>query len=583
MKRQMPTMKSFLAGTLFLAVLIHAGLSGSGFSSDIGDAGRDYVAAWKQFYPTAAFAAGDKASAFRFEDYSRPTIDAWIAFQKNTLERIKETERAQALDDRIDLRLLERQALWELEKWQIDQAAAASLSTYSDLLAGSLVYVLMRSDLTAAEKQKAVTLRLAGIRRVCGEARAQLRNGRPESAQTSLRSLEASARFIEKTLPDLIRSWWSGSWEDLSLEAKNTAQSIGALSASFKAEIFPRLSLKDDLGHEAYARKLRIYSGLDLTPERLAEMALEEIGRVRTLIGAASGEYWKERYPADPFPAEFKILVDRTFADMERDRVGNEQDFLQIYKDLARQAEDFVKANEIATLPPKRTLLVSLSPEQFEGWGGVSAPGPFNADAETLFNLPHVSDQAPGEARDAFYRSFNNHFNTIIVPHELFPGHYVQLKWASASPRILRALFSDEVFVEGWATLCEMIMLDAGWGGFHKLDRLAFLRKRLENATRAYVSVQMHCFGWTKEKIRDFAVDQGLLPPQFAIYLWPRTINNPFQLVSYFLGSQILRDGLAGEKARLGERFRIRNFCDALLRSGGFPLAELPSVLAQNR
>ena len=166
----------------------------------------------------------------------------------------------------------------------------------------------------------------------------------------------------------------------------------------------------------------------------------------------------------------------------------------------------------------------------------------------------------------------------MIITHEIFPGHYLQLKIASTNPHLVRSLFADDLFVEGWATLCEQITLDAGWDGDNKLTRLAHLRKRLENAVRAYTSVQVHCNGWNREKLVKFAVERGLLAPQFAINLWDRVMNSPFQLTSYFLGFRAFVDILEKEKKRLGERFRLRDFSDKILRAGAIPLDELPAI-----
>ena len=117
--------------------------------------------------------------------------------------------------------------------------------------------------------------------------------------------------------------------------------------------------------------------------------------------------------------------------------------------------------------PPMGPALASQMPEvdkfvRMQEWsflvrkGDVSSPPP---------------DSATPREREGFFRDFNHHFNVMITPHEILPGHYLQLKVAARSPRKVRALFPDGVYVEGWGTFCERILLDLGWGG--PLDRLA--------------------------------------------------------------------------------------------------------------
>ena len=172
----------------------------------------------------------------------------------------------------------------------------------------------------------------------------------------------------------------------------------------------------------------------------------------------------------------------------------------------------FLEEQDLIDLPEHETLYTALSPSHFAGAavGGVYSAGPFDPEAETLFYLPSVPDSAPVEVRDGFYRSFNTHFNTMIITHEIYPGHYLQLKVAASHPSRIRALFAGNDFTEGWASFCEQMTLDAGFEGDPPLTRMAHLRKRLENAVRAYVSVQVHCRGWSRNQLHTFAVETGL-------------------------------------------------------------------------
>ena len=102
----------------------------------------------------------------------------------------------------------------------------------------------------------------------------------------------------------------------------------------------------------------------------------------------------------------------------------------------------------------------------------------------------------------------------MIITHEIYPGHYLQLKAAASHPSRIRSLFAGDDFTEGWASFVEQMTLDHGFDGDQPLTRMAHLRKRLENAVRAYVSVQVHCRGWGAEELGAFAVETGLLPPQ---------------------------------------------------------------------
>ena len=105
------------------------------------------------------------------------------------------------------------------------------------------------------------------------------------------------------------------------------------------------------------------------------------------------------------------------------------------------------------------------------------------------------------------------------------------------------------------------------------------MRKRLENATRAYVSVMVHVHDWDKDQLMKFAVTRGLLPPQFALNLWVRVMNNPLQIPSYFLGFHGFRKLWQEEQARLGDSFTTREFVDDVLQAGPIPIDALTLTL----
>src|SRR4029077_54256 len=125
--------------------------------------------------------------------------------------------------------------------------------------------------------------------------------------------------------------------------------------------------------------------------------------------------------------------------------------------------------------------------------GCVYPARPYDAAAKTAYLLPVRPGAAALAQAGPFSRDFNDHFMRMITPHEILPGHYVQLKSAAHNAHKVRAVFPDDVYVEGWGTFCERLMLDEGWGG--PLDRLAHLKKQMENIARTIVDIRVHTRG----------------------------------------------------------------------------------------
>ena len=568
-------MRNRLFGLVFVAVLIGCHPSPIDSIQNVAD---DYLERWAWFYPTQALTAGRVASATEFEGLTQDSIDGWIAFNRQSLERIAALEATTSLDDRIDRQLLERQIRREIFRWGETEAHRTDSQTYSKAINHGLTAVLVRSNLTAERKTEATLERLLGLQILCETAKRTLVDGRPIATAASIRDIRSTADFIEgQLLAALEIGDDHPDREAFSLAAAQTAVDLRGLAAWLEDELRP--SLDDAYGEERYARDLALAYGDQMTPELLERIALAEIETVRKLMEELAREAWATD------ETNFEDLVRPILAEMEDHRAANQEAFLQEFLDLIDRSRRFLEEHDLVDLPAHETLYTALSPSHFAGAavGGVYSAGPFDPEAETLFYLPSVPDDAPEAAKDGFYRSFNSHFNTMIITHEIYPGHYLQLKVAASHPSRNRPLFAGNDFTEGWASFCEQMTLDAGFESDPPLTRMAHLRKRLENAVRAYVSVQVHCRGWSRDQLHTFAVETGLLPPQFAENLWHRAVLTPIQLPSYFLGFRVFDEAFRRQQARLGEQFSVKEFNNAVINSGGIPLEILGEYLAEKQ
>jgi hypothetical protein len=545
---------------------------------------KEYVEAWKLFYPTRAFSRGILSSIYDFEDFSRTKVENWLTLNRSIRDEILRRESGMVSEDRIDARLLRIQIAKEIDTWEREAPHKNALSLYSNPITRAVNSVLESELLMPGEKVRLILSRLEGVDKLCAAANNQLEDGNPKDVERSLRALEKSAVFYATDLPERAGEWMMpGDLGGFVEKCRHTAEQIRALVSHVQTGVLPKLTRPDSaiLGKEEFARRLKLYTDSDLTPERLAEMALQEIRSVRELIARACTDYIRETYPQRNVPEDFNTLVKSASSDMEKNHPSGQQGYLRLWEDLAKKAEDFIREKKIATLPERQTLSIRLAPESSGpaariGW--VEPAPPFHPNPWTTIYLPNIPDSHPEKEQKDFWRSFNNHFTTFIVIHELFPGHYIQSKINRENPHSVRILFPYGLYSEGWATLCERVALDAGWDNHNKLTYLAHLRKRLENANRAYTSVQVHCNGWDREKVNEFSVNTSLLAPQFAKSLWGRLMSSPLQITSYFLGTQQFTKLYENERKRLGDKFRIIDFMDTVLRAGPIPLDEFPAI-----
>ena len=535
----------------------------------------DYLDEWADFYPSRALSAGQVEASSRLEDFGPPRIAAWLAFNQHALTRLQDLPDPSTLDDGIDRRLLEGQIQRELFQWGESEAHRTDPQTYSSLINHSLTAVLVRGNLSDEMKVVAVLNRLQALQTLCDTARHNLVDGRPAATDAAIRDVRSTAAFIEDNLVSALDLADDGAdLEVFATAPAETAEALNDFAEWMESELRP--SMSDAYGEAFYARKLALAYGARMTPEHLEQIATEEIIAVRGLMEKLARGSWQNDSAAD-----FNEIIQPILAEMESHRAADQQAFLQEFLDLIDRSRNFLEDKDLIDLPQHETLFTGLSPSHFAGAavGGVYSAGPFDPEAETLFYLPSVPDTAPQAARDGFYRSFNSHFNTMIITHEIYPGHYLQLKVAAQHPSRIRALFTGDDFTEGWASFVEQMTLDAGWDDDQPLTRMAHLRKRLENAVRAYVSVQVHCRGWTSDELGAFAVETGLLPPQFAENLWRRALLSPIQLPSYFVGFRVFDEAYRRGQELSGDAFSTKAFNNAVVNSGGIPMDMLEEYL----
>lgn len=566
---------------IFHVLIILLLFAANTFSQDLAS---EYLQEWKQFYPSKAVASGMRSSISSYEDRSLQAIQRWVDFNKKVMVSINENDPDVQIDA-IDGRLLRVQAQSEIDRWQKLRVQENDLGLYLKLLAKAFSSIYDTDYLTVPEKGDLMCDRLTSMLQLVNAARLNLQRVTQQDLENSkedfsvmLATIDAlSIELTNKGIPIRCKGFEKKlqstrvAVEDLALYVSKT------LSAS-------ALDKNDILGKEEYARQLALYTDSDLTPVELQKMALQEIQLVRKLMDEVASSYLQRTYQSSPLPGTFDGRLEMAISDMEKDVPLNGGDYESFWREISEKAIAFVKGKGLGTLPENQTLSIQSAPESAGpaariGWVG-SAP-PFDPNPWTTLYLPSIPDTLPEQEQKDFWSSFNKPFNRIIVMHELFPGHYMQLKISRETPHPVRLLFPYGVYIEGWATFCERVALDEGWDAGNEMTMLAHLRKRIENANRAYTSVMVHTQGWTQEQVLAFSTETSLVAPQFAKSLWYRLMRSPMQLTSYFLGGAQFSELLKSEMERLDDRFDLTLFMDTIMKSGPIPIDEFKGIFAE--
>ncbi len=551
-------------------------------SQDFAD---DYIREWQKFYPSQALNEGIRTSIFNYEDRSKETISKWLKFNESILLELTKTN----VDiDPIDGRLLRVQAQSEVDTWKTLSEHTKSFDMYSDLISNAIPTIFKADYLLGNEKSKLLCDRLQAITNLAEAGLKNLEKVSSQDFEKGLSDLMDTSNSLQKELKQKLEAnGISKTCNDFDDKLLKAVHGIDALKTFGETSLRKNNNNSETvIGRIEYDRRLALYTDSELTSEQLSEIALQEIKTVKDLMAQISKEYISETYPTNNPQKNDKEIIEIALADMEKDAPLNATDYLRFWESLANDAVEFIKEKDIATLPRNNTLSIRTAPESAGaaariGW--VASAPPFDPDPITILNLPSIPETLPKQEQIDFWASFNKPFNRMIVIHELYPGHYMQLKISRESPHPIRLLFPYGIYIEGWATFTEKVLLDAGWEAGNHLTLLAHLRKRLENANRAYTSAQVHCNGWNEDEVMKFSTETSLLAPQFAKSLWGRIMSSPMQLTSYYLGGAQFSELLEVEKRRLGDQFNLKFFMDTIMKAGPIPIDEFYGIFEKNK
>ncbi len=558
-----------------------------------------YLDRYFAFYPSRATAAGLHTHDRELEDLTPERLDAWVAFNRETVRRLEEAARgedrggSEGRDDgltpaerrdrrfnrKLDRELLLRQAKRELFSYETVNEPRTDPLFWTGIASNANVFLLVRQDLPAGDRLAAAAARAALLPRLVRQARETLGAADPstvsaEHARIASGQASASAAFYRQGFAAAADDQAPDDDElaaSMKQAAAAAADAMDALAGDLEV-LAGHAGGSPRLGKERYAELFRLVDGVDEPVEQVRARAERALVEKRQETAAYGRQVWSRIFPDEAPPADDVALIRRLFDRVSQDRATSSEELVADFRTLVDKAFAFTREHDVITLPDPRTLWVGPSPSFFVGQsvGGVYPAGPYAPEADTLFYLPTPSDDATPEQKDAFFRDFNHHFNVMITPHEMVPGHYTQLKIAARQPHKVRSLFADGVYTEGWGTFCERLMLDQGWGG--PLDRLAHLKKQLENIARTIVDIRVHTDGMERDEVLRFVKDEALQDDQFARNMWVRSITSAPQITSYWLGYDQIMGLYRDVREARGDGFVLRDFMDAATAMGPVPV-----------
>jgi len=171
----------------------------------------------------------------------------------------------------------------------------------------------------------------------------------------------------------------------------------------------------------------------------------------------------------------------------------------------------------------------------------------------------------------------------ILVYHEIFPGHHLQIALAGENKSLpsLRRIITFDAYIEGWAKYAETIPERHNINN-NPMFRIARMRRELISTINLALDTGIHAKRWSTEQAIRFFDQHSGAGETFSRYIVHRSASVPAQMCSYKIGMMKMLELRKRMESALGNRFDVRDFHHSVLSRGSVPLSLLDAIVDQD-
>jgi uncharacterized protein (DUF885 family) len=307
-------------------------------------------------------------------------------------------------------------------------------------------------------------------------------------------------------------------------------------------------------GDEVYAYEIRNHTTLNISAERIHEIGLQEVQRIRNEMQ--------------------QIMAQTRFQ-------GSREDFFrflrtdpQFFYKTPQELFDGYKA-VAKTIDPNLVKIFRTLPR--EPYGVEEIPAAYAPDTTTAYYRPGAADGS--RAGTYFVNLYKPETRPkwemmALTLHESVPGHHLQIARAheiGELPKFRRYGGNYTAFTEGWGLYGESLGDDMGLytDPYSKFGQLTY---EMWRAVRLVVDTGMHAKHWTREQAIRYFMDNAPKQELDVTNEIDRYIAWPGQALAYKMGELKIKELRSLARQELGPNFDIKEFHDVVLGSGPLPL-----------
>ncbi|MBW1297193.1 DUF885 domain-containing protein [Aquimarina litoralis] len=321
-------------------------------------------------------------------------------------------------------------------------------------------------------------------------------------------------------------------------------------------------------GDAYYRYQLKQRTTTDLDPEEVHNIGLSEVSRIKKeMEEILSSEGYEDSTKTIGAIIQELNKEDRfLFPNNDEGRQMVIDEYNRILTEISNGLDDAFD------IRPKAELEVKRVPE-FKEEGSAGA----------YYNPPAMDGSRGG----VFYANLRNVHESVkfgmktLAYHEGIPGHHFQIAIQSEleGVPIFRTIGLFTSYLEGWALYSEQLAWELGFYENDPFGNLGRLQAEMFRAVRLVVDTGIHHKKWTREQAIDYMVQNtGMTTTEVTTEI-ERYIVWPGQACAYKIGMLKILELREKAKQKLGDRFELKEFHNAVLKDGAVPLDILEEII----
>src|SRR6266545_654046 len=579
--------KTFSCGVILLTLCF----SSAGFAAQTEDAeyesvAEEYIKTYLAAHPLQGTALGLHEYDGKITDYSRLALDAELNRLQRFDDRLSKFDPSKLSSRQsIDLRILQtavKRDLFEMQEMSIFErnpmvyARAADVNVY-----------IKRNFAPLEDRVRSLVAIESQIPNILIAARTNLNEVVPKPyVELAIQIAKGSADFLKK---DLVAAVGNLKDEQLRLafhEAnRKAANALNDYAAWLEREKLPKASMDFALGEEKFRHFLAQTELVDLPPQKILEIGLEQLKAEQTAFAEAAKKI-------DPNKSPIEV-----FKQIQSEHPTPQNLIPDVAKDLDK-IRKYVSNHNLVTIPSDVRAKVKETPQyrRATSFASMDTPGPFEKRAtEAYYYVTPTENDWPEKQKEEWLTAFNYYTSDVVSIHEAYPGHYVQFLHLNASPASkVEKIFGSYAFVEGWAHYCEKMMLDESYGSATSSTpseddvkraakyRMAQADEALLRLCRLCVSIKMHTQKMSLDQATKFFQENCYYEENPARQEAMRGTFDPGYL-NYTLGKLEILKLRDDYKTQQGDDFSLQKFHNELLNHGMPPIRLLREIMLKDQ